>query len=130
MTVERGFQENKEPSVRRVDIPKICHFEQSEKSAFPFFPFSFPHFSLPRFTQIIPNRVHRFNQRNLFLSPPLLDFLLAFDGNAHIGSGFKENQTVDVLRLRKPIDQFVLVLVKTTLQIVSHADIKSSRFAG
>ena len=130
MTVERGFQENKESSVRRVDIPKICHFEQSEKSVFPFFPFFFPHFFTSTLHSNHSKSGSSLQSKQSFSLAALLDFLLAFDGDAHIGSGFKENQTVDVVRLRKPIDQFVLVLVKTTLQIVSHADIKSSRFAG
>ena len=94
-----------------------------------FFLLLFPS-SLPSLTQIIPSRVHQFNQRDFLLSPPLLDFLFALDGNAHIGSRFKENQTVDVVSLCKTINQLMLMLVKTTLQIVGHADVEFSRFAG
>ncbi len=84
----------------------------------------------PRFTQIIPSRIHRLNQSNLFLSSPSLDFLLAFKCRTHVICRLEKNQPVNVVRLCKSINEFLLVLVEAAFQIVGHANIKPSRFTG
>ena len=84
----------------------------------------------PRFTQVFPSRVLRFNQRS-FLSPqPAFDRFFAGDGIADVLERFIVNQTMNFVIAGESRIDVVLVLPSAAIDVVGDAGVKHSRFAG
>jgi hypothetical protein len=61
-------------------------------------------------TQILPFRIHRHNELDLFDAKPSLDLLLASDGGANVPKTLKVGQPVDlVARCKLTLDTLLCV---------------------
>jgi hypothetical protein len=78
----------------------------------------------PRFRQIVPVWIHRFDQANLLASTPSLDFFLAIDRRVGIDEAFVIDEAGEVVTAREAGDEFVFVLEGTMGQVAGDAGVQ------
>jgi hypothetical protein len=65
---------------------------------------------VPVAAQILPNRIRCFDQRNLLLAPPTLEFLFPRDGLVYLWVALKPDEAVAVVALGEAVMLSPLVL--------------------
>src|SRR5258708_6129994 len=85
--------------------------------------------SVPSFTQVFPGRVFRFDQRNLLLSQPSLDFFLARNRTSYILEPLEVYKTMHTILAAKARELIVLVLPGTMTDVVGDPDVEDAGFA-
>src|SRR2546429_5965760 len=77
--------------------------------------------------EIFPGRVTGLDQSNFLYSKQSLYLFLAFDGSRHNRCFFEMHQPIDLVHFGESGGKFLLVFVNTTLQVVRHTHIETSR---
>src|SRR5579872_5124283 len=77
--------------------------------------------------QIPKPRITPPNQRQLLRPKPTFDLLLPRNRVPHVSKRLKPHQSIHIIFLRKPSEQFLLVLEHPPLQVVRDADIEHTR---
>jgi hypothetical protein len=81
----------------------------------------------PLSTEIIPWRIHGFDQSNFLAAPPCFDFLLAIDGRIGIDEFLIVDEPCQVISTSESGDEFVLVLEHTMRQVARDAGVEDVR---
>lgn len=78
----------------------------------------------PRFGQIVPVWIHRFDQVKFLASTPSLNFLFAIDGGVGIDEAFVIDEAREVVATGEAGDEFVFVFEDATAQVTGNAGIE------
>ena len=86
-----------------------------------------PILPVPLATQIVPRWIHRFDELDLFVTPPILQLLFAFNRRGRSSEFLEPHESTDVVCRGESSELFHLVLVNAADQIVRHSDVESAR---
>src|SRR5258707_15829222 len=76
-------------------------------------------FIAPVFRQVIPARIHRFDELYLFAAPPAFDFLFTIDRGVGIEEGLIVDESSQVVAAGESGGEFVLMLPDTVREVAS-----------
>ena len=85
---------------------------------------------VPAVAQVCPIWVGRFDQVDLFFSPPCFHFLFAADGGHDIAVTFEVDEVGHVVLCRKAFGCVSFVLEHAMLDVAGHADVEHTALAG
>jgi hypothetical protein len=79
---------------------------------------------VPAINEVVPVRIHCFDQLYLLAPQPSLDGLFSGDGRVSVGKCFVIDQFVDVIFLRKTLNQFVLMFIHSSSDVTGYSHIE------
>jgi len=87
-----------------------------------------PVFIAPILRQVLPTRIHRFDELDLLAPSPAFDFLFAGNSGIGIEESFVINEAGQVVSAGESEDEFLLVLPDAVRKIARDAGIEDGRF--
>jgi hypothetical protein len=83
-----------------------------------------PHSLDDHLVEVAPFRVLLFNEPDLPIAPPFLEFLLAADRGCRIIIDLKPDEAIDGVSFREPRDNFGFVLIDSADEITAHSEVQ------
>ena len=88
------------------------------------------HFAAPILGEVLPARIHLFDQSNLLLPAPAFDLLFSPDGNFHVLVAFVIHQAMALVFLGEALDGVVFMLKNATREKTGDTRVKRPGPAG
>ena len=89
-----------------------------------------PHFAAPILGQVLPARIHLFNQSQFLFSSPALQLLLATNRRLHLIINLVIDQAMNFVLFGESLNGIHFVLVNSTIKVARDAYIERAAAAG